>query len=63
MKMTALTTQPNNFTVHVGYEGSKTVILAKWADLQVRFIPRGHFYSGNKWDLPTPLVNDRFHWL
>lgn len=60
----ALTHQPNNFTVHVGYEGSEMVIVAKAPGLELRLIPEEIFHNtSNTWDLPTPLVEGHFHWL
>ncbi|KAK4234701.1 hypothetical protein C8A03DRAFT_18447 [Achaetomium macrosporum] len=59
-----LTYRPNGLTVHVGYEGRETVILAKAPGLQggFRFIPRHYFQRGDTCDLPGPLMG-RVHWL
>ncbi|GAB1316962.1 hypothetical protein MFIFM68171_07172 [Madurella fahalii] len=58
-----LTYRPNNFTVHVGYEGRETVIVAKAPGIRVRFIPRDCFHTAHTWDLPFPLIQGRVHWL
>lgn len=60
----ALTYQPNNFAVHVGYEGNEMVIVVKARGLELRLIPEGIFHNtSDTWDLPTPLVEGHFHWL
>ncbi|KAH6855507.1 hypothetical protein B0I37DRAFT_395568 [Chaetomium sp. MPI-CAGE-AT-0009] len=61
-----LTIRPRGFTVHIGYEGSDTIIVAKSAGRRVcnvRFVSRDRFHAGSTWDLPGPLVDGRIHWL
>ena len=53
----------NGFTVHIGYEGRDTIIVAKSRGTLVRFVSRESFYYGNIWDLPGPLVDKHIHWL
>jgi len=60
----ALTHQPNNFAVHVGYEGNEMVIIAKARGLELRLIPENIFHDSSvTWDLPAPLIEGHFHWL
>lgn len=60
----ALTHQPNNFAVHVGYEGNEMVIVAKAMGSEFRLVPEGIFHNTSEtWDLPNPLVEGHFHWL
>ncbi|KAK4169727.1 hypothetical protein QBC43DRAFT_37606 [Cladorrhinum sp. PSN259] len=60
-----LTHRPHGFTVHVGYEGRETIILAraKKEKSYLRLIPREYFFEGTIWDLPGPLVDGCCHWL
>ncbi|KXX81310.1 hypothetical protein MMYC01_201930 [Madurella mycetomatis] len=58
-----LTHRPNNYMVHIGYEGTETVILAMASGIRIRLIPRDRFHSGHMTDLPGPLIHGRFHWL
>lgn len=59
-----LTHRPYDFTVHVGYEGNQTFIIArKKAKAPVRLIPRDLFHNREVFDLPAPLIAGHWHWL
>ncbi|KAK3290215.1 uncharacterized protein B0H64DRAFT_350596 [Chaetomium fimeti] len=61
-----LTFRPHGFTVHLGYEGRDTIIVAKSGGRRVctvRFVSRDRFHVGSTWDLPGPLVDRCIHWL
>ncbi|KAK0642864.1 hypothetical protein B0T16DRAFT_354150 [Cercophora newfieldiana] len=63
-----LANKQREFTVHVGYDGTETIILAKPSSPSspmLRFINREIFESPlrDRFDLPGPLVHGRIHWM
>jgi len=60
-----LTWRPNGFIVHIGTDESGLIVLAKNKEMFLRLIPRSCFHDDTeqRWDLPSPLVSDRCHWL
>lgn len=61
--MYTLTHRPNKYAVHIGYDGSEMVIVARAPTTQLRFVPRDTFSDENTCDLPGPLVDKGIHWL
>lgn len=63
--MTYTLTRPyNGFTIHIGYEGGQTIIMARSPKGQMlRLIPRETFNNKAGCDLPAPLILGNVHWL
>ncbi|KAF2683160.1 hypothetical protein K458DRAFT_305959 [Lentithecium fluviatile CBS 122367] len=54
---------PHKHWIHLGLRGGKLVVRATQAGVTLELVPNQVFRNINQFDLPSPLIDNCFHWL